>query len=1816
MSDIGGLGGGVGGGNIATAKVTLTGDASGVAGAVTQANNSLATLEKAVAQNWWGLRNLGLAFAALPAAVGAGAAFAVKGAAEIQDAMVGVARTADLMGESNKDALDGLQEQLFAIGKIRATPTLEILGIAESAGALGVATDDIAAFTQTVVDLVSTTDITAETGATGLARLAALTGTTSGGYDNLASSIMNTGVATAATESDILQMSQRLAGLGAALGLSADQIIGWAAAILSAGIRTNEGATQIQKTFIDIKRAVSENGKDLEAWAKIAGLSADEFKNSFNQDASQGLLQVVTGLGNIVARGGDFVAYLDAAGVKEQRQTRLLLQLAAAQANNANEHAKASYILQVAANGYQNLERYQSAVEARNKTFSASMQELQNVILQTGSALGNVLIGPLQTLIGIVQTLAVGLGVIDGPAKALIASIVGIVTVASALAAILLLVGPRILLAWDALNRIQASAGGAAGGLATVAGTQSELAGAAGRAGIAVADENNKLLQQVAAARVLGQNITILTGQEQQLAEAEVLAGQGAAIQAQETSTAASWLRVLGNVALVTTSIMVGLAAYTYAVGRAQQSLEADQRKAQASNDDLTASMRRSGSAINDNSVAVLNGLPAYQQAINSATKLGIAQGDVQSIVTGAGGATEWQRFLDTIDSSQIKGSDSANELIRNVYNLRQQFKNSAGDAGVATMAIQQQAGATEDLGGVTEDAAKALNKFRDAEITIAQAIVDLIDAELAQRAAEIALTDSEKELADAQEALANKSETLWELGVRYQASLLDQQKAARDFQQAQENLAQARVIAAQRVQDAEDKLASDRSDALDIADRIADKEQEISDLQENSAETARKLEQATNKLANARLKLRHATLEVTELEQNLAYLQQNGAGANDIAEAQLALADAKQNVADATEEVHTAEQDLADITDPVKRAKAIAKAERELDDLRRQESKNNRQLAQDEKDLADARQRQADDTDYKDAQDELAQAFLRLLDATKSAKDAQKALNAVQDGSLEADVAKKQLAYEQQLWATAKANVEVQKQTALANGETWDAGRAAHALADELGKLNIAQGEANDLRNKWIEALSKAPNIPPQAESSSGGGGVGGIGGGGAPDIPDLGQGDQGVLLPKSALPKAEADWKDFLVGLGATGGAFLVGQLGASLVKALGRVFFPKAATDAIVAGAKGAGAAAGEAGALSETEAMLASMGASAPEIAAAEEGAIVAAGAEVAGGSALATAGLVLAAAVVAAILVGLGAYFSDWFKDHWYVLLYGALTNPFITLPIAIGAYGKDIAIALYNGLKDHLGDIGKFFKELPGHIIEWLGQAKDWLADNWGKILVSILFPLGVVIIAARQFGPKVIGAIRDALAYALPGLIDFVKNIPKRLFEALLALAGVDFGDIGGKIVGGIKDGLVWAWDHTIGPWIGDIPGWFTSAFSNAGGWLLEVGKNIIAGLWDGITWMWSNTVGDFAGWIWDHTVGPLLSLLGIQSPSTVFFQIGVDILTGLLNGFLSMIQRIGKFFIDLAKGIVDFFKDAPRWLVDKGKDILEGLWHGIQDAFAAGWHFFGDLYSMVTGFFGDAISWLATAGGDIISGLWNGVRWVFGTGFGAISGIPGAIGSVFTGAINWLAQTGGDIIQGLWNGVIWVKDQIIDHFGDIPHWIWDKLSGLFGGPINWLVDTGKDLLNGLWNGISDAWNDIEGNITDLGGTIIRVAKQATGVKSPSWMMHEVGRMIGLGLANGIKAEQDSVAQAAGLLGKAAMVKVSAADLSALGLDGFGQDPFKGLGTQKAIWNAGNTTTIVNQNTLDLDLHDQKTGQEVINEWAWFNRVGTRSGG
>lgn len=157
---------------------------------------------------------------------------ATKEAIEFESAFTGVTKTVNASDEQ----LDELKQGIKDLAKEIPSTTTEISAVAESAGQLGIQTENILDFSKAMIDLGNSTNLTSENAASQLAKFANIMQMSQKDFDRLGSSIVDLGNNFATTEADIVNMAMRLAGAGKQVGLSEGEVLGLATALSSVGI--------------------------------------------------------------------------------------------------------------------------------------------------------------------------------------------------------------------------------------------------------------------------------------------------------------------------------------------------------------------------------------------------------------------------------------------------------------------------------------------------------------------------------------------------------------------------------------------------------------------------------------------------------------------------------------------------------------------------------------------------------------------------------------------------------------------------------------------------------------------------------------------------------------------------------------------------------------------------------------------------------------------------------------------------------------------------------------------------------------------------------------------------------------------------------------------------------------------------------------------------------------------------------------------------------------------------------------------------------------------------------------------------------------------------------------------------------------------------------------------------------------------------------------------------------------------------------------------------------------------------------------------
>jgi TP901 family phage tail tape measure protein len=420
---------------------------------------------KAAAQRARSMEQLGRGLAAFGLATAAGLGLAAKAAIDWESAWAGVTKTVD----GSPEQMAALESELRDLAMTLPAAHAEIAGVAEAAGQLGVERGAVAAFTKTMIDLSETTNLTADAAATAIAQLGnVLRLDLKNDVDNFGAALVALGNDGASTEADILSMAQRIGGAGATLGMSAQDVLGFAAALSNVGIEAEAGGSSISTAMIKIAEAVDKGGSKLDIFAETAGMSAADFTAAFRDDPAQAIATFIEGLGGVEAAGGSVFQVLESLGLSEIRVRDALMRLSQSSRGVATD-------LNLSARAWEENTALIEEAEKRYETTEAKIQIAKNTLVDLAIDVGGVLLPVLTELVESVAGIFRWFSDLPGPVQS-VATVMAALGAAGALAAGgFLLLAPRMNAAHDAMLQLARTNPVLAGGLMSVGSALAKL---------------------------------------------------------------------------------------------------------------------------------------------------------------------------------------------------------------------------------------------------------------------------------------------------------------------------------------------------------------------------------------------------------------------------------------------------------------------------------------------------------------------------------------------------------------------------------------------------------------------------------------------------------------------------------------------------------------------------------------------------------------------------------------------------------------------------------------------------------------------------------------------------------------------------------------------------------------------------------------------------------------------------------------------------------------------------------------------------------------------------------------------------------------------------------------------------------------------------------------------------------------------------------------------------------------------------------------------------------------------------------------------
>lgn len=403
--------------------------------------------------------------------------------------------------------------------------------------------------------------------------------------------------------------------------------------------------------------------------------------------------------------------------------------------------------------------------------------------------------------------------------------------------------------------------------------------------------------------------------------------------------------------------------------------------------------------------------------------------------------------------------------------------------------------------------------------------------------------------------------------------------------------------------------------------------------------------------------------------------------------------------------------------------------------------------------------------------------------------------------------------------------------------------------------------------------------------------------------------------------------------------------------------------------------------------------------------------------------------------------------------------------------------------------------IGRFFGEAFIEALDFMGGLVSRIADYFEeKVAEGPFNNVGLNIVYGIYYG------IQDAITNVASWIVENVFNPFINGFKSAFGINSPStvMAEQGGYIIAGLKNGIADA-ISSVTETVKKILSAIKSAFDNFS--LFDIGKNLIQGLINGVNNM-IDTAKNAVANVGNAVIDKVKNVLGIHSPSTVFAEIGGYIDQGLANGITAAIPYVTT----AMQGVVNAVQEKGNELINAGSSHATGYVNNFLDSLDTEWQHIDQ--SLQSDFFGSINTlWDAISNGDLQKlGTWAASYF-----YHAMDDEQRKqIKSIADNSLQWLTQG----LSSVWNNIAGMASSFISQFVPSamaatsaqtslniamdanPVMLVISLIGMLVGALVNFANKNKSIasfLSNLWYGIGDFFSIVFEGILRVLGTAIQ---------------------------------------------------------------------------------------------------------------------------
>lgn len=430
--------------------------------------------------------------------------------------------------------------------------------------------------------------------------------------------------------------------------------------------------------------------------------------------------------------------------------------------------------------------------------------------------------------------------------------------------------------------------------------------------------------------------------------------------------------------------------------------------------------------------------------------------------------------------------------------------------------------------------------------------------------------------------------------------------------------------------------------------------------------------------------------------------------------------------------------------------------------------------------------------------------------------------------------------------------------------------------------------------------------------------------------------------------------------------------------------------------------------------------------------------------------------------------------------------------------------------------------IGRFFGEAFIEALDFMGGLVSRIADYFEKKVAEGPFDnVGLNIVYGIYYG------IQDAITNVASWIVENVFNPFINGFKSAFGINSPStvMAEQGGYIIAGLKKGITDA-ISSVTETAKKILSAIKSAFDNFS--LFDIGKNLIQGLINGVNNMIETAKNAVAN-VGNAVIDKVKNVLGIHSPSTVFAEIGGYIVQGLANGITAALPYVEQAMTNLANVV----QQKGNEMIDYGADVANGFVDNMVNTFDAKWNeidnglksdFIGTIKGMI-----DAVKKgdIQTVAENTAAIIWKAMgeenrKQVKSYASDLVSNLTSALKTVGSKVFSSAKLIGSNILAGITSKFGEISTQVVG--------LGSKIATSFSALIGPISASGRAISIGLSSGVLSQFPSI---IAGIAGLIGQIGAAFMGI------LQTIGSVLtSLGIPTGVIMIAGGVAIAAAIAG------------------------------------------------------------------------------